>query len=249
MFTKRRLVLLILIIISLIVTAQATKVNGTFYEWSDFEKPLKNVLAEVEENSTIIHYKVSTDGKYEFDLSPGNYLIKARYYRNNILELTGEENISIDKIDEPRQLDILLFPPTESEYEYLGDINLTKDIEIKKETTLNDYVILILILVSFVLIILYWFKKKTTANKLIATQQAALQPEVSEKHGELPEDLHDIYELIQKKGGRITQKELRKELKYSEAKVSLMLDDLADRGLIKKIKKGRANIIILQSKK
>ncbi len=249
MFTKRRLVLSILIIISLIVTAQAAKVNGTFYEWSDFEKPLRNVLVEVEENSTVIHYKVSTDGRYEFDLSHGNYIIKARYYRNNILELTGEENISIDMIDEPRQLDILLFPPTESEYEYLGDINLTKDIEIKKETSLNDYVILIMILVFFTLIIIYWFKKKTAVDKLSVTEPAALQPEAPEKHGELPEDLRDIYELIQKKGGRITQKELRKELKYSEAKVSLMLDDLADRGLLKKIKKGRANIIILQSKK
>ncbi len=52
-----------------------------------------------------------------------------------------------------------------------------------------------------------------------------------------------------KKGGRVTQKELRGEMKCSEAKVSLMLDDLEDRGYIKKIKKGRSNIIIAEIKK
>jgi len=46
--------------------------------------------------------------------------------------------------------------------------------------------------------------------------------------------------------GRITQTELRTRLPYSEAKVSLLVADLEDRGLIKKIKKGRGNILILQ---
>ncbi len=36
---------------------------------------------------------------------------------------------------------------------------------------------------------------------------------------------------------------------YSEAKVSLMLDDLENKGLIKKIKKGRSNIIIAEVQK
>ncbi len=64
---------------------------------------------------------------------------------------------------------------------------------------------------------------------------------------ELPDDLKELYDIILKKGGRITQKDLRKEVIYGEAKVSLMIADLEDRGLIKKIKKGRSNIIIAEN--
>jgi uncharacterized membrane protein len=68
------------------------------------------------------------------------------------------------------------------------------------------------------------------------------------KNIELPDDLKELYDIILKKGGRTTQKDLRKEVIYGEAKVSLMIADLEDRGLIKKIKKGRSNIIIAEIK-
>ncbi|MDY9928123.1 winged helix-turn-helix transcriptional regulator [Methanosarcina sp.] len=63
-------------------------------------------------------------------------------------------------------------------------------------------------------------------------------PEVS-----LPEDLKEIMDLIRANGNRITQRELRKKSPYSESKVSLMLSDLEERGLIEKFKRGRGNII------
>ena len=63
---------------------------------------------------------------------------------------------------------------------------------------------------------------------------------------ELPEDLKEVLEVIKRSGGRITQKELRKKLGYSEAKMSLVIADLERRGLIEKIKKGRGNIIFLK---
>jgi len=47
-------------------------------------------------------------------------------------------------------------------------------------------------------------------------------------------ELDEIVEIIKKEGGRITQKELRKRLPYSEAKVSLMLSELEDKKIIKK---------------
>ncbi len=59
----------------------------------------------------------------------------------------------------------------------------------------------------------------------------------------LPEDLRDLLELIRASGNRITQRELRKKSPYSESKVSLMLSDLEERGLIEKFKRGRGNII------
>jgi uncharacterized membrane protein len=62
----------------------------------------------------------------------------------------------------------------------------------------------------------------------------------------LPADLQEIMDIIRGHGGRITQKDLRSRLKYSEGKVSLMLADLERRNLIEKFKRGRGNIVILK---
>ncbi|MEM4710749.1 MAG: winged helix-turn-helix transcriptional regulator [Candidatus Woesearchaeota archaeon] len=52
-----------------------------------------------------------------------------------------------------------------------------------------------------------------------------------------------ILNLI-KDNERMTQKDIRKSIPYSEAKISLILTQLENEGKIKKIKKGRGNIII-----
>jgi len=230
-----------LIVIFLLTTlstgAQAATLHGTIYEWSDFEKPLKNALVEV--NSTPAQYVVAKTGTYSFNLSPGTYLIKAKYFRDNILEYSAEEEIQIER-DGDFVHDLLLFPPTESEYDVLGDINLTS-VDIEAENYTSIYTVPILILISSAFVIIYRFKKK----KIHAKSENIAEPEKSD----LPQDLRDLYEIILEMGGRTTQKELRKKIKYSEAKVSLMVTDLEDRGFIKKIKKGRSNIIIAHSRK
>lgn len=63
--------------------------------------------------------------------------------------------------------------------------------------------------------------------------------------GPIPADLQEILDIIRSQGGRMTQKDLRSKLKYSEGKVSLMLFDLEKRGLIQKFKRGRGNVILL----
>jgi uncharacterized membrane protein len=60
----------------------------------------------------------------------------------------------------------------------------------------------------------------------------------------LPEDLKEIMDILERFGGRMTQKDLRARLNCSEAKVSLMITDLEERGLVQKVKKGRGNVII-----
>ena len=51
--------------------------------------------------------------------------------------------------------------------------------------------------------------------------------------------------VIVEEGGRTTQKDIRKRIPLSEAKVSLLISELESMGKIKKIKKGRGNIIVL----
>lgn len=238
-----------ILFIVFITGAQAATLHGTIYEWSDFENPLKDAIVEV--NSTPGQYVVATTGTYSFNLSPGSYLIKAKYYRNNILEYTTEEEIRIDREGDFVH-DLLLFPPTDSEYEYLGDINLTSGMDIKSEYHPNYYIIIFLILAFSALMLIYWIKKKKgIAIESIKDKTRELPPEnlAETAHKELPEDLRNLYDTILKMGGRTTQKDVRKKMAHSEAKVSLMLDDLEDRALIKKIKKGRSNIIIAEVQK
>jgi uncharacterized membrane protein len=61
----------------------------------------------------------------------------------------------------------------------------------------------------------------------------------------LSAELGETLDIIRGNKGRITQKDLRSRLKYSEVKVSLMLSELEKRGLIKKFKNGRENIVVL----
>lgn len=67
-----------------------------------------------------------------------------------------------------------------------------------------------------------------------------------EKKPELPKELQEVVSFIKKEGGRATQKEIRKEFPLSEGKVSLMISDLEEKGVVKRIKKGRGNIVVLK---
>lgn len=78
---------------------------------------------------------------------------------------------------------------------------------------------------------------KTADNSEIET--AAL------KELPLSEDLREILDIIRSHRGKITQKDLRRRLEYSEVKVSILLSELEKRGLIKKLKHGRENIVVL----
>jgi len=256
----RKSFLLGILVTVIISGAQAATLHGTIYEWSDFENPLKGAIVEV--NTTPSQYVVSTNGTYSFNLSSGYYLIKAKYYRNNILEFTAEDEIRID-LEGDYVHDLLLFPPTELDKQYLGDINLTGNLDSKSDSN-QIYYIITIFLVFAALLILYWMKKRKNKpieqgaeeipdipSEISSEIPPDIPPEIIVKTEsiELPEDLREIYGLILKKGGRVTQKDLRKEVKYGEAKVSLMIADLENRGLVKKIKKGRANIIIAEDKK
>ncbi|AKB74893.1 hypothetical protein MSLAZ_1632 [Methanosarcina lacustris Z-7289] len=65
----------------------------------------------------------------------------------------------------------------------------------------------------------------------------------------LSTELQRVMDIIRSHKGQITQKDLRSRLDYSEVKVSLMLSEMEKRGLIKKFKNGRENIVVLRDEK
>ena len=76
------------------------------------------------------------------------------------------------------------------------------------------------------------------------------KPEAKETMQEekFEDDLEHIIKIIKEEGSRVTQKDIRKKIPLSEAKISLMIAELEHKGIIEKIKKGRGNIIILRRK-
>ena len=75
------------------------------------------------------------------------------------------------------------------------------------------------------------------------TKEEALSSIEQEQPGYIDRTL----DIIRKHDGRITQKELRKELiEISESKVSLILTELEHTNKIEKVKRGRGNVILLK---
>lgn len=103
------------------------------------------------------------------------------------------------------------------------------------------------------------FEQGTEEEKETCTEKPSREPgiikmsepetPVIKRNLPLPADLQEIMDIIRGQGGRITQKDLRSKLKYSEGKVSLMLADLERRELIEKFKRGRGNVIILRDER
>jgi uncharacterized membrane protein len=219
-----------LLFLSLVVSGvNSAIIKGTIY--NENLEPEKNSIVEI--NTKPIQKIVSVEGNYSFNVPLGKYVL---------LAVSGN-NYDVQKIDVVQDgeytLDLILLPG-------LGDLNLSEleeiVIDIDKERNPLSVVYLILgIILIFTGIYFYITYKKIGS---LAQSKKAI-PKASEKI-ELAEDLSKIVSFIAGKGGRINQKDITDEFAWSEAKVSLALAELEAMGVVKKIKKGRANIIILQ---
>ena len=110
------------------------------------------------------------------------------------------------------------------------------NIEKKKNNSINLLISLVFLIVIMIYFMTHKKKKKSKEKK----------PESYPADSPLDDDLQEIIYLLQKNGGRMTQKEIRKSFPLSEAKISMMITELIHLEQVKKIKKGRGNIIVLR---
>jgi uncharacterized membrane protein len=172
---------------------------------------------------------LSKDGTYQFALPPGQYTLRVTYLeRGNNETLT--EDVTVTQEGE-FTYDLFLLPGLEEESQFfeevLTEFEEPEEYPVVEETHSITWPLVTLLgaiaLLVILLILLYY--------KLRARFAAE------------DERIDEILALI-KKEGRIHQKELRKRLPESEAKVSLMIAELEAKGKIEKIKKGRGNILV-----
>lgn len=214
---KKTILLLFFLLLSDI--AYAATIHGTIYDYS-----LNKVNdAVIEVNSHPKQNFVAKNGTYLFNLPEGKYIIKAEQYKNEALVSYVSENINVID-DGDYVLDLILFPSFIEEDEIVNE-----EIDIPKhEFTTKNYTVYYIIGFIIVILILFFVLKNTKYKKT-----------------ESDIDLNRIINIIKAQGGRTTQKEIRKQIPLSEAKISLMISELEHKCIIKKIKKGRGNIIIL----
>ncbi len=200
-------------------TVQAAVIQGIVYDTTLDSQ--RNVFIEID---TIPHQKIiSKDGAYRLEVPQGNYTVTAKYFEDDILVSSAEGYLEI-KDSGNYVFDLILLPVIEED-----GSDFSSDISLDKRGSFRLFgVLLVFIIIFFVLIIFIFLKRKRAKKEPL-----------------LENDLEKVVQILEHKGKRATQKEIRKELGLSEAKVSLMVTDLESRGIIRKVKRGRGNLIIL----
>jgi len=238
----------------------AANISGAIYDAMSLE-PLKNAVIDV--NSTPSQQIVSKDGNYSVQLPVGDYSIRAFYFQGN-LKLVADENISIES-EGNFVLDLILFP----EINGTGDTNIPIGTQLPPSENPPvsgiDFFQIILTAIFFAAIIFLGIKffpalkekyahfvGQEKAPQLPAKEQISAPAILVNSNLPAPEENLDKYALevldvLKRSGNRLTQKELREKVSsVGEAKISLIVSELEQMGKVKKIKKGRGNIIILK---
>jgi uncharacterized membrane protein len=113
---------------------------------------------------------------------------------------------------------------------YEKKINEENKSKEKEENYLFTIIISVILILLIALVFYFFYNKRFKKEKRIEEDKKAVE----------------LMDLIQKRGGRITQKELREIMPIGEAQLSLLLSELEFEGYVKKLKQGRGNIIILK---
>lgn len=247
---QKSVVAFVLFFLLLLDFSLAATLKGSIYN-SQLELET-NVLVEV---NTIPQQKLlSKDGNYAFELPPGTYNLTVQKE-----ELMATEAVNIIKEGE-YVLDVFLLPGMEEDLWEDWEADYSPE-ELTGQTNYWYWLIGIGVLLVIIGAVLWWLKKgkkktehtiskkaaKEEAEKTSAVKEPKSTAELKEELAAEPGYLDETIAIIKRYGGRIYQKELRKEMLHlSESKISLILTELEHKGKIEKIKKGRGNAIILR---
>lgn len=226
----------ILLILILTPGALGAQISGTAY--TENLQPAQYATLTI--NTTPQQRIVLTNGTYNITVPKGSYLLRAAYKSG---QRQYEDAIVATVVDQGTYVyDLILFRTndnnTEAELPDLEDLSVPDTPQSQESNSGVRTALLILLLLGLVSGAVFlsgrqwWHRKK----KVDAHQKS--QPPIGE-------DLQQILTFLRQEGGRATQKELRRVIPCSEAKMSMMLADLENQGLIRRIRKGRANVIVL----
>ena len=225
---KRPVLFLLVFFILGPALAGAAMIHGTVYDLS-LEK-VANVIVEI--NSNPRQRYVAVNGTYNFEVPVGRYTLSTYSERGNTA-LRAVENITI--IDDGNYvLDLFLYPDF-TEEDLFEDVEFDIDnLYQEKKTSILWLLFPLAALMSLFLVV------------LVRVNTRLMKKEFEKEIDVLDDESHKILALLRKNSGRMPQKQIRKEMPMSEAKISLMIAELESLEKVKKVKKGRGNIILLK---
>ncbi|HLD75643.1 MAG TPA: hypothetical protein VI874_01370 [Candidatus Norongarragalinales archaeon] len=240
-----KLLLAILIVAGL---ASSVRLYGVVYD-SQLE-PVTKVLLQI--NTTPAQRLVSPDGAYAFTLPAGNYELSATKANASVLE-----NLTLSREGEYR-FDLIFLPDLPTDVDEIEDALLDNDVPSTDLAENGPNVPWFLwalglgglTLASWFFLRQHSFKAERKTAPVVEKETRTMPvPSSHTRHGlssptALTPDQKRVLQTLESLNNRAPQKELRKAMnEWSEAKVSLELTELEDAGLIRKIKKGRGNVI------
>tara|TARA_B100000315_G_C14401356_1_gene506635 strand:+ start:28 stop:804 length:777 start_codon:yes stop_codon:yes gene_type:complete len=255
MTNKLPLICLIFLLLAVPYSLAAT-IHGTVYDM-ELNKA-ENAIVKV--NTVPEQTYVAKDGSYSFNIPNGDYNIEA-VYESEFRKYTSSEKVKVET-DGDYVVDIILFPDISEEESLLEENIEIPDIYPEEEKSLVWLYVIVLMIAAFIVYYIVFKKRKNKKKKLeskeLGEKEKAVVVEKEQKPKEEPkvekqasteelvEDLADkVLNFIKQNDGRTTQKDIRKQFPLSEAKISLVITELEHKEIIKKIKKGRGNVIIL----
>ena len=214
----------------------ATTIEGELFEWETLQKA-EGVIIDV--NSEPPQRVVAEQGAYEFEIGFGAYEIVAMQFVNGELARIARETLIV-KSEGSFTIDLVLKQATEDD---LAEIK-GKGFEAELFNEQSDILPPSLGVVGGVLIVYILLLRRKRKKKAEGKNTEVVGVEASEQ---LDKYAMEVLDVLRRSGNRLTQKELRGKCEScGEAKISLVLAELEAMGKIKKIKKGRGNIIILK---
>ncbi len=240
-------ILLFCLLFSLLAVSlvSAATLKGSIYNSKlDLEK---DVLVEV--NSIPVQKFLAKEGSYQFSVPPGKYVLTAR---KGLLEI--HENTTVVS-DGTFIVDLFLLPDFTAEDELWQNSNeqLVDDQTLTTSSTKTEWWRYVLVIVVLALLSLRYIKMHRKYGSLrqfrkkMIVERAKTVEEHKQDLAQEPGYLEEVLALIKKNDGRVTQKQIRKEMLHlSEAKISLIITELEHKGVVEKIKKGRGNVVVLK---
>jgi len=213
------------VLLLMVPSALGVTIHGTVYDFG--LNKLSNAIVEI--NSTPRQQIVAGNGTYSFMVAPGTYALKAIHKKS---DSDIVENITAVS-EGDYVLDLILLPSFDKDAALLESAPDLPPIEdVIQDTPVTNWLLWIIVFVVLAYLV-YKVSRKPIVEKIKEVKEVPVADE-----------LHKVLEFIEKEGGRTTQKDIRKMFPYSEAKISLMIDELEAKGLVKKVKKGRGNLIL-----
>lgn len=235
------------VLLALAPFTHAAVITGTTYDGLTLDV-LPNAIVTI--NTTPAQTKLVKDGMYTFDVPIGKYTLKGTYLEQGIVVQEALHSLNVEK-EGTYTVDLILLPD-------LGDIPDEPFPDDEPAPTWIEQLIqgpfAWLLLLAIVLIgagyTIIQTKKNTETRYAKSESDSTETKNEPPKTDEIQLDRYAIEVLgdLNRGGNRLTQKELRSMINIGEAKVSLVVSEMESYGLIKKIKKGRGNILILTEK-